>query len=44
MSEWFYVRLALGITWVAIGGYIALLDRRRRAAEQAVREIDRGER
>lgn len=43
MSEWFYIRLALGITWLAIGGYIVLLDRRRRTAERALHRMERGE-
>jgi hypothetical protein len=39
MSEWFYIRLALGLTWVVIGGYTLLLHRRRTAAELALREM-----
>jgi CcmD family protein len=39
MSEWFYIRLALGITWAVLGGYMLLLNRRRVAAERALREI-----
>ncbi|MGH7463812.1 MAG: hypothetical protein ACREK1_01475 [Longimicrobiales bacterium] len=42
MSEWFYIRLALGITYVVLGGYMLLLNRRRIAAERAVREIEGG--
>lgn len=42
MSEWFYIRLALGITYVVLGGYMLLLNRRRRAAERALREIQGG--
>ena len=46
MSEWFYVRLALGITWSVLGGYMLLLNRRRITAEKAVRDagLDGGER
>jgi hypothetical protein len=39
MSEWFYVRLALGLSWVVIAGYTLLLHRRRVAAELAIREM-----
>jgi hypothetical protein len=39
MSEWFYIRLALGLAWVVIGGYTLLLHRRRAAAELALREM-----
>lgn len=42
MSEWFYIRLALGITYAVLGGYMLLLNRRRVAAERAVREIAAG--
>ncbi|MGH7448701.1 MAG: hypothetical protein ACRELT_14115 [Longimicrobiales bacterium] len=42
MSEWFYIRLALGITYVVLGGYMLVLNRRRVAAERAVREIEGG--
>lgn len=42
MSEWFYVRLALGLTWLVLGGYTLLLNRRRAAAERAIRENDGG--
>jgi CcmD family protein len=42
MSEWFYIWLALGITWAVLGGYMLLLNRRRVAAERAVREIGSG--
>lgn len=38
MTEWFYIWLALGLTWGAIGGYTVLLMRRRSAAERALRE------
>lgn len=37
MSEWFYIWLALGITWTVLGGYMLLLNRRRVRAEQMVR-------
>ncbi|HEX2166463.1 MAG TPA: hypothetical protein VHG09_04420 [Longimicrobiales bacterium] len=37
MSEWFYIWLALGITWGVLGGYMLLLNDRRRRAERAVR-------
>lgn len=39
MSEWFYIWLALGITWVVLGGYMLLLNSRRVAAERAVRDV-----
>jgi CcmD family protein len=39
MSEWFYVRLALGLTWFVLGGYMVMLFRRRAAAERAIREM-----
>lgn len=42
MSEWFYIRLAYGLTWVVLGGYIVLLNRRRGAAERALRETGNG--
>ena len=42
MSEWFYIRLAFGLTWVVLGGYIFLLHRRRSAAEQALRDLRGG--
>jgi heme exporter protein D len=44
MSEWFYIWLALGLTWVVLGGYILLLNRRRIAAERALHEFEGGER
>ena len=44
MSEWFYVRLALGLTYVVLAGYVLLLNRRRVAAESALREINGGTR
>jgi hypothetical protein len=40
MSEWFYIRLALGLTWGVLAGYILLLNRRRTAAERAIRELE----
>ena len=43
MSEWFYIRLALGITWGVIVTYAFLLNRRRIAAERALREGPGGE-
>ncbi|HUF50495.1 MAG TPA: heme exporter protein CcmD [Longimicrobiales bacterium] len=42
MSEWFYIRLAFGLTWVVLGGYLLLLHRRRRAAERAIEAMDGG--
>ena len=42
MSEWFYIRLAYGLTWVVLGGYLLLLHRRRSAAERAIREMGGG--
>ena len=42
MSEWFYIWLALGLTWGVFAGYILLLSRRRVAAERALREIEGG--
>jgi hypothetical protein len=39
MSEWFYIRLALGLTWVVIAGYTFYLHRRRVAAELAIAEM-----
>lgn len=38
MSEWFYIWLALGITWTVLGGYMLLLNRRRMRAEKVVRD------
>lgn len=43
MSEWFYIRLALGLTWTVIAGYAFMLHRARVAAERALRELDGGE-
>lgn len=42
MSEWFYIWLALGITWGVLGGYMLLLNSRRIAAEHAVRDTASG--
>jgi hypothetical protein len=42
MSEWFYVRLAFGLTYFVIIGYTLLLHSRRVAAEEAVRELGGG--
>lgn len=42
MSEWFYIWLALGITWTALAGYILLLNHRRAAAERALRDVVAG--
>jgi hypothetical protein len=39
MSEWFYIRLALGLAWVVVAGYTLLLHRRRVAAEEAIRDL-----
>jgi hypothetical protein len=39
MSEWFYVRLAYGLTYVVVVGYTLLLYRRSRVAAEAVREM-----
>jgi hypothetical protein len=38
MSEWFYIWLALGITWGVLGGHLLVLNRRRIAAERAARD------
>lgn len=43
MSEWFYIRLALGLTWGVFLVYTVLLVRRSAAAERAIREMDGGE-
>ena len=42
MSEWFYIWLALGITWTVLGGYALLLNHRRLAAERALRDVVSG--
>jgi hypothetical protein len=39
MSEWFYIRLALGLAWGVVAGYTLYLHRRRVAAEVALREM-----
>jgi hypothetical protein len=36
MSEWFYIRLALGLTWVVHGGYTVLLHRGAAAGRHCV--------
>lgn len=43
MSEWFYIRIAYGVTWVVVAGYTLLLVRRGRAAENALHEQGGGE-
>ncbi|MBR9991168.1 MAG: heme exporter protein CcmD [Gemmatimonadetes bacterium] len=42
MSEWYYIWLALGITWAVLGGFMLMLNRRRITAERAVRELEPG--
>jgi hypothetical protein len=42
-EQWFYIRLAFGLTWVVIAGYTLLMLRQGRAAEAAVRELGGGE-
>jgi hypothetical protein len=42
VNVWFYIRLALGLTWVVLAGYALLLNRGRVAAEKALRELDGG--
>jgi hypothetical protein len=42
MSEWYYIWLALGLTWGVFAGYIVLLNRRRAAAEKAIRDTEGG--
>jgi hypothetical protein len=42
MSEWFYIRLALGLAWAVVGGYALLLHRRRVAAERALNDLHGG--
>jgi hypothetical protein len=37
MSEWFYIWLAFGLTWVVLGGYSVWLIGRRRVADAALR-------
>lgn len=44
MSEWSYIGFAYGITWAVLAGYMLLLNRRRIAAERALREIEGGRR
>jgi hypothetical protein len=43
MSEWFYIRVAYGLTWVVVAGYALIMYRRAVAAEQAVRELGGGD-
>jgi hypothetical protein len=43
MSEWFYIRIAYGLTWVVVAGYTLLLLRRGRAAEKALRSMGGGD-
>ena len=42
MSEWSYIGLAFGLTWAVLGCYMLLLNRRRIAAERALRDIGGG--
>ena len=42
MSEWFYIWLALGITWGVLGGSVLLLQWQRVAAERAVADDTAG--
>ncbi len=42
MSEWFYIRLAYGLTWFVLAGYTLLLVRRSRSAEEALRQVRGG--
>jgi hypothetical protein len=44
MSEWFYIRLAFGLTWVVLAVYTLLLLRRSRSAADALRRLSGGER
>lgn len=37
MSEWFYIWLAFGLTWLVLGGYAWRLRGRQAAAERALR-------
>ena len=37
MSEWFYIWLSFGLTWVVVGGYAAWIAVRRAEAERALR-------
>ena len=43
MSEWFYVRLALGLTWGVFAATLLLFNRRRIAAERALRDVTGGD-
>ena len=42
MSEWFYIRLAFGLTWIVLAGYTFLLVRRAWSAEDEVRRVRGG--
>lgn len=42
-SEWFYIWLAFGLTWVSVGGYAAWLRARRTAALVDLRAKHGGE-
>ena len=42
MSEWFYIRLAFGLTWVVLAGYTLVLIRRARSAADALRQVRGG--
>lgn len=42
MSEWFYVGLAYGVTWVTFAGYMIRLHLLRVAAERAMHESGNG--
>lgn len=40
MSEWFYINLAYGLTWVTLAAYGLYLGRRATAARAAWRRAD----
>jgi hypothetical protein len=42
MSEWFYIRMAFGLTWLVVAGYALAMHRRRVAAERAISQQDGG--
>jgi hypothetical protein len=42
MSEWFYIRLAFGLSWAVLAGYTFLLVRRGRSAADALRQLRGG--
>jgi hypothetical protein len=44
MSDWFYISLAVGLTWVVLAAYAFLLLRRSRSAADALRRGSGGER